>query len=542
MENEQLFSSHFFLSPFKWQIDNRAELKFSEQNSIKDIKFQPNSSWRPKELIQQDVSTQETFSEKNFFNTFTHATLFNENNNYNIAQYYERVETYQKEVFYVIHVIAQKENHYKLKLKSIGLNLYTTGVGVLVFHFENYQYSDFEDIKRINQFGRKLYPNLTNEKGITEAKLIHLADYISIEGLNGNPADYYEDFSSYGSDTELKASKFIKSLVSDFSAEIIIKPVVDDKMFVCCWYGNNEISEKIEKNYENYKLDDEWYSLLFMEHDSTNFYNTEYRDKIIRHNNYTQWQKKGMLYGCTPNSLVFTSNLNPEFLIYYFERVYVKLATLILIQKTSQFKFRDEVVNISSNNAPEVKLYSQLNDLYLSYIYFQNTICFFEPTSQEQGLDLYKMLQDHLKVNTGMTDLAERIEKLHKYLSVVLENNQTEEIKATEIYTLKAAKSTDEQTKKLTEMQGESIKLTKNSEKFNNILKYLTVLTVYFLSANLIVAFLALKPEDLIGGDYSMVAHYSILAAIAFIPPIIVVIVVDFIIIKKFVKKNSDLS
>jgi hypothetical protein len=539
MENEQLFSNHFFLSPFKWQIENRKELKFSERNSIKDIKFQPDSSWRPKELGTQDTSKQEAFNEKNFFNRFTHTTLFNENNNFNIAQYYERVETYQKEVFYVIHVVAQKENHYKLKLKSIGLNLYATGVGVLVFQFENYQYNDFEDIKRINQFGRKLYPNLTNEKGISEAKLINLADYISIEGLNGNPTDYYENFSSYSSDSQLKPSKFIKSLVSDFSTEIIIKPVVDDKMFVCCWYGNNEISEKIEKNYENYKLEDEWYSLLFMEDDAANFYNTEFRDKIIRHNNYTQWQKKGMLYGCTPNSLIFTSDLNPKFLISYFERVYVQLATLILVQKTSQFKFRDEVVDVSSNNASEVKLYSQLNDLYSSYIYFQNTICFFEPTSQEQGLDLYKMLQDHLNVNTGMTDLGDRIEKLHKYLSVVLENNQTEEMKSTEINTLNAAKSTDEQTKKLTEMQAETVQVSKNSEKFNRILKYLTILTVYFLSANLFVAFMALKPEDLIGGNYNRVTHYCILAIFAFLPPIIIVIVVNFIINKKFLKKNS---
>jgi hypothetical protein len=246
-----------------------------------------------------------------------------------------------------------------------------------------------------------------------------------------------------------------------------------------------------------------------------------------------------MLYGCTPNSLIFTSSLNPEFLISYFERVYVQLATLILVQKTSQFKFRDEVVDISSNNASEVKLYSQLNDLYLSFIYFQNTICFFEPTSQEQGLDLYKMLQDHLKVNTGMSDLGERIEKLHKYLSVVLENNQTEEMKSTEINTLNAAKSTDEQTKKLTEMQAETVQVSKNSEKFNKILKYLTILTVYFLSANLFVAFMALKPEDLIGGNYNRTAHYCILSLVAFVPPIIIVIVVNFIINKKFLKKNN---
>lgn len=539
MENNQLFSNHCFISPFKWKIENRSELKFSEKNSIKDFKFQPNSSWRNKEQFHPDISKQKAFNEKNFFNTFTHSTLFNENGNCDIAQYYEREETHQKEVFYVIHVIAKYESHYKLKLKSIELNVYSTGVGVLIFQFENYQYNNVEDIIRINRFGRKLYPTLCDEKGISEAKLINLADYISIEGLNGNPTDYYEDFSSYSTDSQWKSSKFIKSLVSDFSNEIIITPVIDDKMFVCCWYGNNEISEKIEKNYDNYKLQDEWYSLLFIDDDSTYFQNVEFREKIIKHNNYTRWQKKGILYGCTQNSLIFTSNLSPEILLAYFEKVYVQLAILILVQKTTEFKFRDEVVEISVYKLPEKKLFSHINDLYLSYIYFQNNLCFFEPTSNEQGLDLYKMLQNNLKVDTDISAMGEQIGKLHKYLTVVMEHDQTEEIKTTEIYTLNAAKRTDEQTKKLTEMQSETIKLNKNSDKFNKILKYLTILTVYFLSTNLIVAFMALKPQELIDGNYNRVTHYCILALIAFVPPIGLVAIVNFIISKKFLNKNK---
>src|ERR1035437_5488539 len=150
----QLFSYHVFLFAFKWEIKERENLSFSERTSIKDLKIPNNSSWKIVASPTMDYE-RELYNEKNFFYGFTHTALYNNDTTNTIIHHYERKETSEQNVVYKIHVVADKESLYELKVKSICLNIYETGVGVLMFYLENDLYKEWDDILRINQYGRR---------------------------------------------------------------------------------------------------------------------------------------------------------------------------------------------------------------------------------------------------------------------------------------------------------------------------------------------------------------------------------------------------
>ena len=242
-----LYSYHIFMFPFKWELKSRKDKSFSERTAIKDI--EPiGLGWKHIATPKTDAYKTELYNEKNFFYEFTHQALYDTEHGKDFIKHFERSEAYLSDVTYKIHVIAHKEDTYTLKVKSICLNLYETGVGILSFYLENYESPDIEDILRINQFGRRIYPPFFgNNDDIAETKTHVLADYIAIEGLTGNPHNYFEDFTDFKTESLWKPAKFIKNLIKDLSSDMDIKSVVDDRMFVMCWYCNNQFSQIITK-------------------------------------------------------------------------------------------------------------------------------------------------------------------------------------------------------------------------------------------------------------------------------------------------------
>ena len=312
--------------PFKWDIESRKNMSFSDKTSIKDFKLSIGNLWENIAIPKTDAYQQELFNEKNFFYQFAHRALYDDDTTNNIIRHYERREPYEHDVVYKIHVVAGKEDIYSLLLKSICLDLYETGVGVMSFYLENYNYPELEDVLRISEFGRRISPPFFEAKnGIAGTKQIELAESISIEGLNGNPSAYFEDFNDYRTDSYEKPARFITKLISDFSEKIAISSVIDERMFVICWYGNNELSEKIKstKSFDEFKLQVDWYRFLFVDSMDVTCKNQALREKLIKKHTYSRWQEKGILYGFSRYSLVFLSDLSPGFLLTNFRTIYV---------------------------------------------------------------------------------------------------------------------------------------------------------------------------------------------------------------------------
>jgi hypothetical protein len=182
--------------PFQWEDKRKKGKSFSERFSLKDLQPVKNSNWENMPVPQGDDYAAELYNEKNFFYTFVHKALYDSGNEQiPVIKHYERKEAYNGGLEYEIGVKANGQNIYRLKLKSIGLDLFSTGTGVLIFYLENHQYAEIRDVMRINQYGRRIFPPfLAKDNGIEGTKGSELADFICIHGLHGEPHRYYEDF------------------------------------------------------------------------------------------------------------------------------------------------------------------------------------------------------------------------------------------------------------------------------------------------------------------------------------------------------------
>ena len=433
MIEDILYSYHIFYFPFKWEIKDLKNDFFSRRVDLDNIKVKEDSQWRNIKMPLNDEYLVELYNERNFFYDFVGNVLYDTNNSNNIIRHYERSEAYKNELSYEIKVVANgKESLYKLKLKSIVLNLYSTGTGILIFYIENNKYQDFSDVLRINQFGRRVFPPFLGVRsGVSETKKYELADYISINGLNGPAQRYYDDFIDYTSSSQVwKESHIIKNLVSDLDDRLDIAPVVDDRMFVVSWYGNDDY-EKLIKGGEivGEKIDD-WYKYLFIDGgDSPTCQNQKMKENLIAKHSYLRWEEWGSIYGISRYSMVFLSGNNQYVksgLLSYFRTIYARMIELCLIQRASLLKFSGEVTLLSRlKDERSGILANRISDFYKEYIRFVNQIYFREITTQEQGIELYEMMKESMKIEKQVEDLDNEIGELHQYAVLLEENRRT---------------------------------------------------------------------------------------------------------------------
>ena len=434
--DKPLYSYHIFIFPFKWENKITKLKSFSEQFDLTKIKNRENSNWfNLPNPITPEYAT-ELYNEKNFFYKFVHPVLYDDGDisEDSVVLHYERKEAYDnRELIYEIDVVSIPHSRYHLNLKSIGLNLYSTGTGSLVFYLENHDYSNFEDILRINQFGRRIFPPFLGfPNGIIATKYAELANHIAILGLNGSEHRYFEDFDDFTDKTDWKPARFIKSLINDFNDNLNILPVTDDRMHVLCRYENDEMSNQVKGKWlktEGFK--NKWYRLLFV--DGGNYpmcQNEEMMDQLIKDSTYFRWTDWGCLHGISRYSFVYlTGKEAPDFLKTHFRTIYTRMVELSLIQRASILKFSDEVTRLSKLKSEKSKnITENISGLYRAYIRFVNQIYFREVTAQEQGIELYNLLQEKMKIAEQVKDLDNEIEELYNYANMLEQKEQDRRI------------------------------------------------------------------------------------------------------------------
>jgi len=100
--------------------------------------------------------------------------------------------------------------------------------------------------------------------------------------------------------------------------------------------------------------------------------------------------------------------------------MYFELALLCLLQRTYLINFGNEVSRIAKlldedqSNLKSLK--NDISKLYLLYIKFINRIYFREVTPQEQGIELYDLLQKQMHIKADLKELGEEIHELNNYV------------------------------------------------------------------------------------------------------------------------------
>lgn len=410
------YSFHTFMFPFRWKIADLDNRPFSEQIDLNSIQYAQSTNWdRISSSPINDKESDNLYNERNYFYEFVHPALYDDGTEFTLIRHFERREPkHDKEVKYKI-ICGNDHTEYILDVQSINLNLYSSGVGVLSIYLYNKRYPNIQDVLFINQYGRRVFPAFINDVNIRT----ELAHNIGFEGLNGV---YSEDFSKYTNTIKSNTpASFIPKMVHEVAENIELQPVIDDRMFVLCWYKNNDFSEQFSKNnieYSKFMYKDWWYQYVFVDGNFKTCPNDEMSHKLIKTATYPRWQQWGTLYGVSRYSMVMlTSNTCPDYLTTYFETEYARMAELVLMQRATVLRFSSEVTKISKL-ATQKGFGTRVSSLYKEYIHFENQIYFREISAQDQGIEMYQKLFDAMNLREQVEKLDDEIEELYNYVTL----------------------------------------------------------------------------------------------------------------------------
>lgn len=439
MSVNQIISYHNFMFPFDFAY-GKDNGKINLYQIIRKIE---NNNWDfIKEFKVNDTPDDiPNYNEYNYFNEQARHILYvrecikrnrsncentectNENENYCFKKsesfYFTKKEA--KTYKYTINIEDYVPSKYTLDVSDISLRIFRHGIGILCFHLENYQYKKIDDILKINQFGRRIYPpfltyNKRNNK--TSSKTSELAISITIE--NSSPL-IKTDFENKKSKLEFIIKNLCDCFVETPSIDenkIQINPLLDDRMFVLCWYGNDNFSSDLAtESYPNlsFHSSDKWYEFLFIDNPGkASCQNSKMKKNLIEKSTYQRWSNYGTLYGITRYSFVCSTssyeslkNNDALFLIDHMRTMYYQMLVLTFVQRISILRFKKRIKNALENN--DTDKFEKIHNQYLSFI---NRICLSEVTHQEQGIEMYNMMRDIMGINESSKELKEEIQEL----------------------------------------------------------------------------------------------------------------------------------
>lgn len=447
--NKRCYSYHIFYFPFKWYLPGEENKLFSDQVDLKHISITSYSMWERKQITpnkkiipngEQELNeAKEFFAEQQYYFEFVHPVLYDVEGEENpIIAHYERREPKEREVEYIIQH-GQKE--YILHLDSINLNLYTTGVGIMSFYLSNQREDQKNEssIRDINQFGRRIMPPHANE--FTFGKRSMLAERISIKGLHNDLNNRYTDSYEYSVDGKSRLgladkwqpATFICNLIDDLSSGLKVIPVIDDRMLVNCWYGNNDLSNEVKNNLQDFIESDYWYKYVFVDNGDNDWdvtcQNDEMKKELIKESSYMRWQKFGTLYGISRYSMVILADegdFSTNVLMVHMRTIYSRMFELAIIQRASMLRFSGEVMRVSALGQDNKVVSRRIGSIYKEYIRFINQIYFRSVTAQDQGIEIYERLLKQFNSKELIKDLDDEIGELHQYITLLIDQRRNE--------------------------------------------------------------------------------------------------------------------
>ena len=245
------------------------------------------------------------------------------------------------------------------------------------------------------------------------------------------------------------------------SFKIYLRPILDDRMYVISWYGNSELinrmngndkdkntkiagtDPKVEQGKYLFTTNDWWYSYLFVDTSPT-CHDEFMKANLIKEATYTRWLEEGTIFGISRYSFVMlTSDFKdtPGFLVRHLQTLYYKMAELCLLQRATVLSYAGEVTTISNLTTPygnenKDKNYDEkttkriIEDIYKFYLLFLNKINFKEVTAQEQGIEIYNLMQKQMRIAEDIKDLDREIAELHILATHLEERAQTKKMDA----------------------------------------------------------------------------------------------------------------
>jgi len=482
MSQKTPYSFHYFMFPFRFDMIIKQPLRnkyeYYQKYSFDQRVKQPLSTIKKKlqkdnwEYKKFDVKTPSDYNELAYFYDFTKEALFNTQDfkEDNTSYYFEKKLANNKKNYTI--EIVRKENEvnlskmkfkylpekslnylsvenyknpkttfkrrYNLYLDSITLRIFDTGIAILAYEVLNFDYKDTEDILKINDFGRRIYPQfLGDDFNLQNPKNAFLPNFIKVAGSK-------EDFKKkYQHINHIQLPRFITEILGentfttkkDELGKFFIQPVLDDRMFVISWYGNDEFSADL-KNIDFYhpakvKAYDNWYRYIFVDGGDITVQNEHMQKELTLKASYLRWQNYGTFYGMSRYSFVCLTSRDSfsiDYILTHIKTIYFQLFTILLAQRASIIRFSDEITAvINEKNSNE--LANNVSSLYKNYLQFRSKLFFKEVTAQEQGIEIYQQAKEIMEIENHLNETDSEIKSLNEYAKLEIEKKENKEMK-----------------------------------------------------------------------------------------------------------------
>ncbi len=514
IEKERIHSQHIFMFPFNINHDDIKDCvsSFERLEKIHKKLTSKESKWsyKPFTILVEPVTYKNekgeevergkyspdeiwAYNEHKYFHEYVRDTLFNKREKEKlfddpvdqpISLYYEREVLSSDEMI----IFVRKDNNgkkeiinYTLKVEHISLRIFETGIGILSITLYNTCYSDIDSVLRINDYGRRIYPQFLGEQNeyspdpIDAVKDSFLPEKIVFKSNGIEETDTFET-KEFISVKQRHFAKYLEELLKPFEIydkikdQMLITPIIDDRMFVVCWHENenemkrmqsllttepnNNIKDAFVKVKYEYENDSKWYQYVFVDGSGTLVQNINMREELICKTSYARFIDWGTLFGISRYSFVCLSgkdySADKDFryrvIRNHMQKVYYQMAVLLLAQRASILKFNKELETISedadrliNDNKESIKrknikkidiekILQRAERLNKDIILFSNRIWFEEVSPQEQGIELYKLAIKNMDIERQYTSLRTKVSQLYDFIRIRLEHQKTTNI------------------------------------------------------------------------------------------------------------------
>jgi hypothetical protein len=412
-KEDNLYSYHTFMFPF-----------------IFDGEFIPKDDW---DYQIFEIKETKDYNEYIYFYKHVQDALYNlsdeEKNKKFTSKYYEY---HLQDGLYIINAKGQK---YELQLDGLSLRIFNNNVAILAFNLKNTKYFQPDDVLKINDFGRRIYPQFLSKENFTKTtKDAFLAECITLK-FDDNE-EIVEDFSYFDNIDNLQPKqihlpKFITKLLKNSFDITKVRHIIDDRMFVISQYNNDGLVSKLQQyDDENgyiYENDDFWYRYIFVDGGEKTCQSRYMTKQFIKESTYDRWVEWGTLFGVSRYSFVALtgSSYGKNILLPHMQTMYFQMFSLLLAYRATIIKFSDEIQDITSQSDG---ISSKTRRLYKKYLNFLNKLYFKEITAQDQGIELYNQALKIMDIDRYMQNLDNEINELHSYTDMIENEKETKQM------------------------------------------------------------------------------------------------------------------
>lgn len=471
------YSRHVFMATFELED---AKQFFDDRKDIWQEEFIDD--------VEEFDDFKDNYALAQYFNEQTKKIVFNFENKKNEKE--KLVSNYifnpLKGKIVAEYIIKIREREYlkeyllnleKIRLKRIKIDSKDTFL--MMIYTRNEKYMSIEDIKKINQYGRRLYspwiPYKRNKENDSKLSFsgTECPEYLSFQiGNNSHSKKREKQSLNYSNINEFQKNdfkKYIQNPEQSYLIEEILnygendtrnvkvykpKLIMPDRMFVGFLWRSNDFLDKLKlynsenNRYEyllNDKISEELYSIIYIDNGDATCQSRTMREKLLKETIYDRWINWGTIHTITHNGLgCITTDRADDSVIMPFMTEYMEMMSLVLIQRIILLKFHEKATKLCRDFRSD-----QLQELQKEYVKFKTQFLLFEVTPQEQGYEIYRMMQKQLYID-------EEKEKMDDIMNSLYEIANVE-------YNLKNVKHDQELNEQIHILTTKGIKIAKNT-------------------------------------------------------------------------------